>query len=292
MMRRWDMRACAAVASLMMLLLFALPRASEAHPYGGNAGGAHYAENSSLSTSDIVRNADGLYVQENVETMDVPRANGTPGTAVTCTDVRGANARPMQILAQNPARLQGVEFQAIGVAAGRFSNGTGGTNCTGTTNGNINKRVYRDGIYCDLNCEYRSSMPGPNVSAGGPYAFQMQRRFNGTNDFYWDLYFENDYRLTITTLQFESGAIGIGAESTTEGAPDNGQAGHQNLNMGFNNARQLHMHRFGTASASAPGLSNYVRIPWTRAENPHAAVCAVNGSFESGQVVLRGVGRC
>lgn len=265
-----------------------------AHPFApDNGGGLHFAENSSASSSDIVRNADGLYLQQNVETMDVPRASGTPGTAVACTDVRGINVRPMQIIAQNPSSLAGREFQAIGVLAGRVANGTGGTNCTGTTNGNINKRFYRDGMYCDLNCEYRSAIPGPNMSSGGPYAFQMQRYYNAaTNDFYWSLYFQNDLRMTITTLQFESGYIVVGSESATDGAFDTGDLGHQNINMGFNNARELHMHRFGSASASAPGLTNYVRIPWTRENNPHANLCAVNGSFESGQVILRGTGRC
>lgn len=85
----------------------------------------------------------------------------------------------MQIIAQFPPQLANVEFQAIGVLAGRVANGTGGSNCTGTTNGNINKRFYRDGIYCDLGCVYRSAIPGPNMSAGGPYAFQMQRYYDG-----------------------------------------------------------------------------------------------------------------
>lgn len=48
--------------------------------------------------------------------------------------------------------------------------------------------------------------------------------------------------MTITTLQFESGYIFIGSESATEGALDTGDPGHQNIKMGFNNARELHMH--------------------------------------------------
>ncbi|MHB8467033.1 MAG: fibronectin type III domain-containing protein [Acidimicrobiales bacterium] len=238
---------------------------------------------------------DGVYVNItimgglDVSTFQGPSPTQYPSPA-TDDNVKGANARPLQIVS-----TVSTEFVATGYVAGK-AGGTSGTFNTGInqTNGGLYKRVYEDGVDCSSgSCLYGAVMDvadGP-VSAGQVISLQIQRHWNASYQrYYWDVYM-NGQEWTRSTALMTLGSVGMGMEHAEPGGVEGVSPTPPPVNLNENDWTNVYFHHNGDPSANPPGLQAYTKATIYNILNSDVyTTCTLTQTNSAGDLV--GSGRC
>jgi len=210
--------------------------------------------------------------------MTVPTSCGPQFIIGNC-DVEGFNGRPIEITAVHPATAydNDVHFD-IGYGAGCWD----AARCTGiyAPTGGVYKTSYVQALYCSpagsTNCYLSHVGFYDPVSVNDNPTYQMQRNGSPPNAI-WRIW-ANDVLLEQYDDQMQSGRARLGVLSknlTSYGLKlDCCPANHQKLNMNEQYFFGIYYHRFGQASTSPPGPSNYTVVQDMIPLNPHAANCS------------------
>jgi Fibronectin type III domain len=235
--------------------------------YGVNLGSAAIATDSSGNKKGSL---DGFKMLARVPAMDVPVCYSSCTQFLSSTyvgpggQIDGANARPMQLGAQDALGLRYGEFIGFGYFAGNALHKTSGL----TSDGHVYKKYYVDGCSHEFGmCSSTSTGPGyfldplAAVSAGEWHNFQVQRRWNGTAGTYEYAYWIDLSPVywgstPLTTHQVMAHSmLSMGTESSTALGPHQNVLGLEHLY--FN----IYSHQNGKPSASPPSYTN-MNLEW------------------------------